>query len=67
MPKQMNSAKPTEGTTPKLTVPLPADLAAKLEAERQRAERVSGYRPSMAQVGERLLRRALENTAATAA
>lgn len=64
--EKTTSRKPTEGTTPKLTVPLPADLAVALEAERQRAERASGYRPSLAAVGERLLRRALENTATAA-
>lgn len=63
------NSHPTESAAPKLTVPLPADLAAKLEAERQRAFRASGYRPSLAAVGERLLRRALDenNTTATAA
>lgn len=51
----------------KLTVQLDPDLAERLQNERQRAEQVSGYRPSLAQVGERLLRRALqEKTPATA-
>lgn len=51
----------------RVTVQLDPELAERLQSERQRAEQVSGYRPSLAQVGERLLRRALDtNTAAQA-
>lgn len=62
MSKQKNDHLPE-----KLTVQLDPDLAERLQSERQRAEQASGYRPSLAQVGERLLRRALQDTSPTTA
>ena len=62
MDKQTNERLPE-----KLTVQLDPDLAERLQSERQRAEQVSGYRPSLAQVGERLLRRALQDNASATA
>lgn len=62
MDKQLNERLPE-----RVTVQLDADLAGRLQSERQRAERVSGYRPSLAQVGERLIRRALQDQASATA
>ncbi len=58
----------TNGRLPeKVTVQLDPELAERLQSERQRAEQASGYRPSLAQVGERLLRRALQEQASVTA
>lgn len=67
MAKQLNSEKSSEGSTAKLTLSLDENLRDALEAERQRVAALTGYRPSRAAVGELLLKRALQNTAATAA
>lgn len=67
MAKQVTSEKPSEGAPAKLTLSLDDNLRHALEAERQRVAALTGYRPSRAAVGELLLKRALQNTAATAA
>lgn len=64
---QKQTPKTTESAPAKLTLSLDDNLRDALEAERQRVAALTGYRPSRAAVGELLLKRALQNTAAAAA